>query len=115
MIFNYKGQDYEMAETLRVAYKIQELNNHKPYTQVFKEMGEMTIERQIKILYAAFSLANPGVASELEFQNYCLDNMGMEQFTSALEELVNALMNHGLPKEEIEAKKAAAAASQEQE
>lgn len=115
MTFMYKGHKYEMAETLRVAFKIQELNKHKPYTQVFKEMGDMPIEQQIKILYAAFDLANPGVASELEFRDYCLDNLGMEQFTQALEDLVDSLMNHGLSKEEIEAKKAEAAASQEKE
>lgn len=113
MIFNYKGKEYEMAETLRVAYKIQELNNHKPYTQVFKEMGDMPIEKQIGILFAAFDLANPGVASALEFREYCLDTLGMDQFTTALEDLVSSLMNHGLSQEEIEAKKAKAAESQE--
>lgn len=112
MTFMYKDNQYEMAETLRVAYKIQEINGHKPYTQVFKEMGDMPVEKQIKILYAAFELANPGVASELEFREYCLDNMGMEQFTDAISELIEALMYHGLSPEEIKAKKAKAEAAE---
>lgn len=105
MTFNYKGVDYEMKDTLRVCYAIQASNNHKPYKQVFEEMGDMPIESQIDVLYASFNLANPGVAKSQEFRDYVMDEMGLNKFQETLGQLMDALMYHGMSPEEIATKK----------
>ena len=35
------GVDYELATTLRVAYKVQGQHNHAPYSKVFSEISDM--------------------------------------------------------------------------
>ena len=52
------GVEYPLATTLRVAYLVQGQHNHKPYAEVFKDIGDMTIEDQIGIIYCAFKCAN---------------------------------------------------------
>lgn len=108
MTFNYQGTEYELAESLRVSYMIQTKNNHKPYSEVFQELGNMPLEKQIQVLYIAFNIKNPGIASEQEFLNYCLDDsgMGLDSFSELIGNLVEALMYPGLSKEEREQKKA---------
>lgn len=106
MTINYKGNEYQLAETLRVAYRIQSLNGHKAYTKVFQEMADMPLEKQVEILYAAFDIANPGVATKQDFLDYYLDNYGMDTFMELLEQLMDAIMYHGVPEDQKAAKKA---------
>lgn len=69
------GTDYELATNLRVAYEIQNQNNHAPYTQVLSKIDEMTLEQQIAILFAAFKIRNPDVVMTQEaFKNILLDD-----------------------------------------
>ena len=53
------GNNYPLACNLRVAYVLQNQHNHKPYTQILAGVGNMTLEEQINVLYAAFTVANP--------------------------------------------------------
>lgn len=90
-----KGTTYDLATTLRVAYTVQGMHNHKPYTEVFKNLGDMTIEQQVGILYAAFKVANPEVAktiSEIDFLNYYLDNYTLKAVMDQLQAVVQGIL-----------------------
>ena len=70
--------DYPLATSLRVAYVVQGQHNHKPYTEIFQNVGNMTVEEQIDIIYASLKVANPELAmtmSSQKFLNWALDNM----------------------------------------
>lgn len=91
----FKGTEYPLATTLRVAYKIQGQNDHKPYMQIFEGMFEMTIEKQIGMLYAAFACANPTEAKtvkEQEFVDYCLDNMNLTEMMTILRDVSEGIL-----------------------
>lgn len=92
--------EYPLATTLRVAFKIQGMNGHKPYTQVFQEMAEMPVEKQIDIIYAAFICANPEQTVKYDkdaFRDYCLDNMNLKDMMSILQSIIQGIM--GEPEE----------------
>lgn len=102
MTININGTEYELSSRLRVAYKIQGMNNHKPYTDVFKEMGEQTLEKQIEVLYAAFADANPQEAKEItqqKFLDYYLDNYTLSDVMDQLQHVIEGIM--GKPLDEV--------------
>ena len=89
------GRDVDLATTLRVAYQVQGQHNHKPYAEVFKGIGEMGVEQQIDILYAAFECANPILKQEItkqKFRDYYLDNYNLKDLMSQLQEVVKGIM-----------------------
>lgn len=89
------GTEYNLATTLRVAYKIQGQHNHKPYTEVFKSMGDMSLEDQIGFIYAAFECANPEQAKFItrqKFQDYYLDNYNLKYLMNQMKELIQGIM-----------------------
>ena len=87
------GTNYELATTLRVAYKVQGQHNHKAYSKVFSEIGDMPLEEQINILYAAFQVANPEVKiSQNEFLNYYLDHFKMKEVLDQLKNVIQEIM-----------------------
>lgn len=95
MTVTINGTEYELATTLRVAYKVQGQHNHKPYTEVFKNLGDMTLEDQINILYAAFQCANPDAAKTLtaqKFLDYYLDNYNLKIVMAQLQSVVKGIM-----------------------
>lgn len=89
---NIKGVEYELATTLRVAYKVQGQHNHKPYSKVFSDIGDMCIEDQIGILHCAFQVGNPDVLmSKQTFVDYYLDNMNLKQIMDQLKAVIQAI------------------------
>lgn len=89
------GKEYELSTTLRVAYKVQGQHNHKPYTEVFQGLGDMTLEQQINILYASFQCANPDAAKEItaqKFLDYYLDNYNLKVVMDQLQAVVKGIM-----------------------
>lgn len=69
--------EYNLACNLRVAYVLQNQHNHKPYTQIMSSIDSMTLEEQINVLYAAFSVGNPEAAKNYSadmFRSYLLDD-----------------------------------------
>ena len=93
MIVTINGADYSLATTLRVAYKVQGQHNHKPYSKVFSEIGDMTLEDQIGILFAAFQVANPEVKmSQEQFLNHYLDNYNLKVLMDQVKEVVQGIM-----------------------
>ena len=95
MTITIKGREYPLATTLRVAYMVQGQHNHKPYAEVFKNLGDMFVEEQIGIIYCSFKCANPEAALAMpqkEFTDYCLDNMNLKELLKQLETLVKGIM-----------------------
>ena len=87
------GVDYELATTLRVAYKVQGQHNHKAYSDIFSKMGDMPIEDQIGILFCAFQVANPeSKMSQQEFLNYYLDHYNLKYVLNQAKEIIQGIM-----------------------
>ena len=90
----YNEKEYNLATTLRVAYAVQGQHNHKPYTEVFQQIGSMTLEDQIAILYAAFACANKEEAKFITRQNfldYYLDNYTLSNVMSQLQAVIEGI------------------------
>lgn len=93
MIVTINNTDYSLATTLRVAYKVQGQHNHKPYAKVFSEIGDMVLEDQIGILFAAFQVANPQVKlSQEQFLNHYLDNYNLKVLMDQVKDVVQGIM-----------------------
>ena len=89
------GVEYPLASTLRVAYKIQGQHNHKPYTEVFKTIGEMHLEDQIGILYAAFECANPSEVFKIKRQDFLesyLDTYNLKIMMEHIQSVIKGIM-----------------------
>ena len=99
----YKDREYPLATTLRVAYKVQGQHNHKPYTEVFQSIGEMTLEDQIAILFAAFQCGSRDDLEvqkirQQEFLDYYLDNYTLQDVMDQLKEVIEGIV--GKPMDE---------------
>ena len=95
MTTTINGTEYSLSTTLRVAYKVQGQHNHKPYTEVFQGLGDMTLEQQINILYASFQCPNPEAAKEItsqKFLDYYLDNYNLKIVMDQLQAVVKGIM-----------------------
>lgn len=93
MTFTMNGKEYPMAATLRVAYKVQGQHNHKSYSKVFAEIGDMTLEDQIGILFASFQVANPEInLTQQQFLNYYLDNANLKVLMDQVKEVIQGIM-----------------------
>ena len=100
------GVEYPLATTLRVAYLVQGQHNHKPYAEVFKDIGDMTIEDQIGIIYCAFKCANADstvVIPKQSFIDYYLDNFTLREVLNQLQEIVKGIMGEDLTEEAADA------------
>lgn len=92
---NINGLEYPLASTLRVAYKVQGQHNHKPYTEVFKAIGDMHLEDQIGILYAAFECANPTEVHVIKRQTFLeayLDNYNLKEMMDHIQGVIRGIM-----------------------
>ena len=92
---NINGEDFQLATTLRVAFKIQGQNEHKPYARIFQELTELPVEKQIDMLYASFICANPEqtkVMNDKEFRDYCFDNMTIKDLMELLQQVIKGIM-----------------------
>lgn len=105
MTFVYKGTEYTLSDTLRVAYRLQTMHKHESYVNIFEKMGRMPIEKQLQFIYISFDIANPNVAKESEFIDWCLDNMGLEQIAGCIESIIDGIMYRGLSEDETKEKK----------
>lgn len=88
------GREYPLAETLRVAYRIQGQNNHTPYSEVFSNIKKMTIQDQIGILYDSFAVANPSETSTISknaFLNAVLDNYKLAEVFELLSAVIEGI------------------------
>lgn len=93
MIVTINGVDYTLATTLRVAYKVQGQHNHKAYSKVFAEIGDMSLEEQIGILFAAFQVANPEAKmTQAQFLDHYLDNYNLKILMDQVKEVIEGIM-----------------------
>lgn len=105
------GEDFELSTKLRVAYKLQEANNHKPYTKIFEDLGEMPLEKQIQFVWISFNIANPNMMSittpgaimkEQEFRDAVLDGeTNLDDLLEAMKKIIDGIMYQGKTEEEI--------------
>ena len=94
-VMTINGESYVLATTLRVAFKVQSMNEHKPYSEVFQEVAEMPVEKQIDVLYAAFSIGNKEKIFEITqqvFRDYCLDNITAKELMDLLQGVIQGIM-----------------------
>lgn len=118
VIVKIKGQEYELATTLRVAYKVQGQHNHKPYTEVFRSLGEMHLEDQIGILYAAFECANPNEAFRIKRQDFLdsyLDTYNIKKMMDQIQAVIKGIMGEDFFEEDEEPAEGATNAEGESE
>ena len=104
MYTTINGVEYPLATTLRVAYLVQGQHNHKPYTEVFKDIGDMSIEDQIGIIYCAFKCANTDstvIMPKQNFIDYYLDNFTLKEVINQLQEIVKGIMGEDLIEESV--------------
>lgn len=93
------GTEYELSTKLRVAYKVQGQNGHRAYTEIFSEIGDMPIEKQIAVLYAAFEVANPDQAkfvTSQKFLDWYLDNYNVASIMDQLQDVMSGILGKDL-------------------
>lgn len=100
------GITYELSTKLRVAYKVQGQNAHKPYSEIFSQLDGMPIEKQIDILYAAFEVANPeaakSVVSRQVFLDWYLDNYDVSTIMDQLQDVIGGILGQDLKEKAAE-------------
>lgn len=91
--------EYELATTLRVAYNIQGQHNHKPYSEIFEQVGEMGIEDQVGIIWAAFQAANPDMSKIIGrtgFTDDYLDRYNLTDLMNHLKGVVEGILGKSM-------------------
>lgn len=94
--FIFKGREFQLSTTLRVAYEVQGQHNHMPYTEIFEGLKDMTVEEQIGIVWAAFKCANSEYIKESgitsgEFMNYYLDTYNLSDLMDTLSLVIGGI------------------------
>ena len=93
---------YDLATTLRVAYLVQDQNNHKSYIDIFQDIDKMTLERQVGIVYAAFQAANPEAAKFIKFHEFLdnfLDNYHVTDLMDYVAKIIEGIMGKKIGEE----------------
>ena len=93
----FKDKEYPLATTLRVAYRIQGQHNHKPYAEIFKGIGDMTLEDQVGIIYESFLCGsrydlNVQNIKRTEFLEDFLDNYTLSEMMNMLQEVIKGIV-----------------------
>ena len=104
---NLNGNEYPLACNLRVAYVLQNQHNHESYSSILSRIGEMPLEQQIDVLYAAFQIANPETAKTFTremFRTYVLDH---DEFNASvilqmIKKIISGILGKELPDEPTE-------------
>lgn len=85
-------ETFKLATTLRVAYVLQNMNNHKPYLDIFQDLDKMTLEKQIEFLYAAYTIGEPeGSLSKEQFLNLCLDYLDVNEVMQHISKIIEGV------------------------
>lgn len=107
MILRVGNNEYELATTLRVVYKLREIAGAKSLQAAVNSIQDLDLDGQLELLYAAHVAATPSVVATKEtFIGDILDNLGIFAVTNVINELADGLLYSGLAPEEIESKKA---------
>ena len=107
-----QDKDIQLATSLRVIYELKNMMGCKTLQAAIKQVSQLDIDSQIKLLYAAYKYGGnlpEDLLSETEFTGLILDNLGMIKIGNLLTDIVDGFMYAGLTEEEKErAKKATA-------
>ena len=98
------GIEYTLASNLRVAYELQGQHNHESYSSILSRVGEMPLEQQIDVIYAAFQIANPETAKTFTremFRMYVLDHdeFNASVILNIIKDIISGILGKKLPDE----------------
>ena len=98
------GVEYQLACNLRVAYVLQNQHNHESYSSILSRVGEMPLEQQIDVIYAAFQIANPETAKTFTremFRMYVLDHdeFNASVILNIIKDIISGILGKKLPDE----------------
>ena len=104
LTINLNGNEYPLACNLRVAYVLQNQHNHESYSIILSRVGEMPLEQQIDVVYAAFQIANPETAKTFTremFRTYVLDHdeFNASVILNMIKEIISGILGKKLPDE----------------
>ena len=104
LTINLNGNEYPLACNLRVAYVLQNQHNHESYSSILSRVGEMPLEQQIDVVYAAFQIANPETAKTFTremFRMYVLDHdeFNASVILSIIKDIISGILGKKLPDE----------------
>ena len=104
LTINLNGNEYPMACNLRVAYTLQNQHNHESYSSILSRVGEMPLEQQIDVVYAAFQIANPDTAKTFTremFRMYVLDHdeFNASVILNIIKDIISGILGKKLPDE----------------
>ena len=104
LTINLNGNEYPLACNLRVAYVLQNQHNHESYSSILSRVGEMPLEQQIDVLYAAFQIANPETAKTFTremFRTYVLDHdeFNASVILNMIKDIISGILGKKLPDE----------------
>ena len=104
LTINLNGNEYPMACNLRVAYTLQNQHNHESYSSILSRVGEMPLEQQIDVIYAAFQIANPETAKTFTremFRMYVLDHdeFNASVILNIIKDIISGILGKKLPDE----------------
>ena len=104
LTINLNGNEYPLACNLRVAYVLQNQHNHESYSSILSRVGEMPLEQQIDVVYAAFQIANPETAKTFTremFRMYVLDHdeFNASVILNIIKDIISGILGKKLPDE----------------
>ena len=104
MTINLNGNEYPLPCNLRVAYVLQNQHNHESYSSILSRVGEMPLEQQIDVIYAAFQIANPETAKTFTremFRMYVLDHdeFNASVILNIIKDIISGILGKKLPDE----------------
>ena len=104
LTINLNGNEYPLACNLRVAYVLQNQHNHESYSSILSRVGEMPLEQQIDVVYAAFQIANPETAKTFTremFRTYVLDHeeLNASGILNIIKDIISGILGKKLPDE----------------
>ena len=104
LTINLNGNEYPLACNLRVAYALQNQHNHESYSSILSRVGEMPLEQQIDVIYAAFQIANPETAKTFTremFRMYILDHdeFNASVILNIIKDIISGILGKKLPDE----------------
>jgi len=95
-------KDYEVKTTLGTICDIEKTFG-KGFFELAGEIGKMTTDQQIKLLYVGVRKAQPEIAEET-FNTLCENHLGLGDMTDYLEQFILQLQYPGFSREEIQKK-----------
>ena len=101
---NLNGNEFPLACNLRVAYVLQNQHNHECYSSILSRVGEMPLEQQIDVIYAAFQIANPETSKTFTremFRMYVLDHdeFNASVILNIIKDIISGILGKKLPDE----------------